>query len=52
MELKAFEKGIVRLESDDILTWEKAKQLAEAEAGGLPTKMELMNSELHSKETD
>ena len=47
MELKAFEKGIVRLESDDILTYEKASNLAVKLAGGLPTLDELIQSELN-----
>lgn len=52
MESLAFEKGIVRLESDDVLTYEKAKKLADLAAGGLPTREEIINSKLHSKDCD
>jgi len=37
MERNAFEKGIVRIESDNILTVEKCRELADRCAGGLPT---------------
>lgn len=50
MESKAFDKGIVRIESVDVLTWEKARNVAAAAAGGLPTREELIQIELHSKE--
>ena len=52
MELNAFEKGIVRLESNDVQTFDKASYIADSLAGGLPTREEIIASGLHSKEAE
>jgi len=52
MELKAFEKGIVRIESENVLCFDDANELAIQYAGGLPTQEEIVSSELHSKDLD
>lgn len=51
MELNAFEKGIVRLESNDVQTFDKASCIADSLASGLPTREEIIASGLHSQET-
>merc|ERR1712146_591303 len=42
----AFEKGVVRIATNELLDWEKANKLANERAGGLCTREELENSGL------
>ena len=44
MEKEAFEGGIVRIEIDEFATWERAQEIADELAGGLPTQEDLKAS--------
>jgi hypothetical protein len=44
----AFDKGIVRLETEEFLVWGTAREVAEKLAGGLPSREDLVQSGVHA----